>query len=293
MRVVVPLDGSQFATRAIPAAMVIARAASAGITLVGVAADDSEASSLPDHVRDAAQLLPIGADVAEAVIVDADPVAVLLEMAADPDQVLCLASHDHMPAATAILHSVGSAVLERAFRPMFVVGHAAEATATGTDVVVAVDGQHDPEPLLAVAVRWGLLFDAPLRVVTVYEPVLDDIRRPEHFTRAIGPPIDPDLYLEQVKARLDGIAVRGVELASIPDPASVAGGLSRHLAERPGMVLVAGGQHHRRIVAPGVLRELLRTVVVPVLFVPRPAEQATSVRDVAEAGVDSALNHEL
>jgi hypothetical protein len=38
-RIVLPLDGSDFTVRAIPAAAVIARAAGTGLTLVGVATD--------------------------------------------------------------------------------------------------------------------------------------------------------------------------------------------------------------------------------------------------------------
>ena len=284
-RVVVPLDGSEFSTRAIPAAAVVARAARTGITLVGVATDDHEAASLSQHLHEANTLLPAGTDVTEELIVDADPVAALLQIADDPSRVLFLASHDRMPPAAAILGSVGSRVIERASRPLFVVGPAAAAITPGNDVAVALDGRHDPEPLLAAAVGWATLFDAPLRLVTVYEPVPADIRDPEHYTRRRGPSTDPDLYLQQVRARLEENAPRGVELASIPDPVSVAAGLSDHLAERPALVLVAGGEHHRNVFAPGVIRVLLRTLVVPVLLVPVPAAHATAV-DTAEADVE-------
>jgi nucleotide-binding universal stress UspA family protein len=287
MRIVVPLDGSELSSRAIPAAVAIARAAVVGITLLGVAADDSEVRSLSQHVHEAAQLLPSGVEVTEQVVVDTDPVAVLLQIATDPGRVLCVASRDHMPAAAAVRRSVGSRLIERAFRPLLVVGDAAEVTGEGSDIVVALDGQHDPEPLLAAAVTWARLLDAPLRLVTVYEPVLADIRRGEHFTRTHGPSIDPDVYLEQMRARLDGTTIRGIELAAISDPVSVAAGLSGHLAQRPALVLVAGAQHHRRLVAPGVLRELLRAQVPPVLLVPSPAEQAAWVRDAAGVGVAS------
>ena len=284
-RVVVPLDGSEFSTRAIPAAAVVV-AARTGITLVAVATDDHEAASLSHHMHEANTLLPAGTDVTEELIVDADPVAALLQIASDPSRVLFLASHDRMPPAAAILGSVGSHVIERASRPLFVVGPAATAITPGNDVAVALDGRHDPEPLLAAAVRWATLFDAPLRLVTVYEPVPSDIREPEHFTRRRGPSTDPDLYLQQVRARLEEHAPRGVELASVPDPVSVAAGLSDHLTERPALVLVAGGEHHRNVFAPGVLRVLLRTLVGPVLLVPRPAAHATTVLDTAEADVE-------
>ena len=204
---------------------------------------------------------------------DADPAAAVLQIAADPARVLCLASHDHLAANGAGSGAGRVHVIEHAFRPLFVVGGAAEATAAGSDVAVALDGRHDPEPLLAAAARWARLLDAPLRLVTVYEPVLSDIRRPEHFTHRRGPSIDTDLYLQQVQAQLRGKRRAGHrEGGPDPDPVSVADGLSTHLTERPALVLVAGGEHHAHLVAPGVLRQLLRTLVLPVLLVPKPAD---------------------
>lgn len=104
------------------------------------------------------------------------------------------------------------------------------------------------------------------------------------LARRRGPATDPDLYLQQVRARLEELAPRGVELTSIPDPVSVADGLSDHLAERPALVLVAGGEHHRNVFA-GVIRVLLRTLAVPVLLV--PAASVPVALDSAEAGIES------
>ena len=287
-RVVVPLDGSEFSIRAIPAAAVVARAARIGLTLVAVTTHDQGAASWSQHMREAKEMLPPGTDVTEELIVDPDPVAALLRIADDPSRVLLLASHDRIPPAASIMGSVGSRVIERASRPLFVVRTAAAETALGNDVVVALDGRHDPEPLLAAAVGWATLFDAPLRLVTVYEPVPSDLRDPEHFTRGRGPSTDPDLYLRQVRARLEENAPCGVELASIPDPVSVAAGLSDHLTERPALVLVAGGEHHQNVFAPGVVRVLLRTLVLPVLLVPGSAAHTTALPDTAEADVEGA-----
>ena len=274
-RLVVPLDGSEFSTRAIPAADIIARAAGTGISLLGIAADDEDASALSRHVHEARTLLSAGSDVAEEMIVGADPVSALLEIVEDPGRELFLASHDRMPLSAAVLRSAGSRVIERARRPLFVVGPGAAEATGGPDVVVALDGRHDSEPLLTAAGRWATLLDVSLRVVTVYEPVPPDIRDPGHFTRGHGPATDPDLYLRQIRAQLEGQAPRGVECASIPDPVSVAAGLSDHLAERPALMLVAGGQHHRNVFAPGAVRVLLHSLNVPVLLVPGPAQDDT------------------
>src|SRR4029077_14671231 len=114
MKIVVPLDGSEFSTRAIPPAAAIATAAHASITLVGVAADGGDAASLEGHLREAARLLPPGAASAQQLVLDADPVAILLDRADAADVFLCVASHDRMPEAAAIRGSVGSHLIERA-----------------------------------------------------------------------------------------------------------------------------------------------------------------------------------
>jgi hypothetical protein len=282
-RVVVPLDGSEFSTRAIPAAGVIARAAGTGITLLGVAEGDAEATALAQHLHTAAAQLAPAADVTEELVATEDPVSTLLRINADPDRVLLLATHDRMPPSAAVLRSVGSRVIERAGQRLFVVGPSASPIAIGSDVAVALDGRHDPEPLLTAAVACATFLDASLRVVTVYEPVLADIRDPEHFTRERGPATDPDVYLRRVGEGLDERVPRGVEFAAIPDAVSAAAGLSHHLAERPPLTLVAGGRHHPDVFGPGVIRALLRTLAVPILLEPVTAANDTAVLDRASA----------
>jgi len=163
--ITVPLDGSEFAARAIPPAEAIAARAGASVTPIEVATGED------------------------------DPVEALLKRAEDETTVLCIASHDHMPAAAAIRDSVGSKLIEHARRPILVVGPEADESPSGADVVVAIDGGHAPDALLSVGTAWADTLDAPLRVVTVFEPVLADIRNPEHFSRTHGPSSDPLVYL--------------------------------------------------------------------------------------------------
>jgi nucleotide-binding universal stress UspA family protein len=275
--IVVPIDGSEFSTHAVPAAATIARATGAIVKLVTVANDDDELVSTYDHVHHASRLLPEGTSVEEDVIVGLDPAGALLEMATDAGTVLCVASHDHLPAAAAIRGSVGTHLIQRATHPLLVVGAGAHGTALGSDVVVALDGECDAAPLLSIAATWAVALDAPLRIATVYEPVLADVRRPDHFSRSHGPPTDPGTYLEGVKRRLDGVRLREIELVPIPDPVSVPAGLGEHLRERPALMLVASGRGGRMHVSPGVVRDLLRTVVLPVLVVPSNAGSGYSL----------------
>ena len=152
--IVVPLDGSEFPTRAVPAAAVVARGPHRHHPRWGGHQRPRSRVAVPTPAR-SHRALPAGTDVTEDLIVDPDPVAALLQIASDPSRVLFLVSHDRMPPAAAILGSVGSRVIERASCPLFVVGPAAAATTPGNDVAVALDGRHDPEPLLAAAVGWA------------------------------------------------------------------------------------------------------------------------------------------
>ena len=272
--IVVPLDGTDFSARAIPVARAIARAGKADLRLVGVARTAAETEPLRRHLAEAAQLVaaltadgPPGRDV----IVDDDPAVALLKIAGDPDTVLCFASHDHLPVATTIMHSIGSLIIERASHPFIVVGADPDGPVppTSNDVVVAVDGVEDPGPLLATAVVWARHLQAPLRVVTVYEPVPADIRRPDHYTRHHGPPGDPDIYLVGVSRRLEEMGVVPVELTAIPDATSEADGLTRHLHDRPALLLIVGGRQPGAHIAPGMLRHLLREMPLPILVVNR------------------------
>ena len=281
--ITVPVDGSEFSTRAIPAAAVVAERAGASVTLVGVATGEGDLDPLVAKVSEATKLVLDGVHVEEEVLSNADPVAVLLKRADDPATLLCLASHDHLPAAAAIRDSVGSKLIEHARRPLLVVGPDADESRSGPDVVVAVDGRDDPDPLLAVGTAWADTFHAPLRVVTVYEPVLPDIRDPEHFTRTHGPSSDPDRYLQDVTRGLDG---HDVELVAIPDPVSVADGLAEHLESRPALLVVAGGRRGKLHPWPGVVRELVRCIHEPVLVVPGPPESGWT-QDAAAAGIDA------
>jgi nucleotide-binding universal stress UspA family protein len=269
--IVVPIDGSELSARAIPIAAVIARASGAGIRLVGVARDETELAWMYDRVHDAKPL--VAAPIPEAeVLVGGDPEGRLLELASDSGNVLCFASHDHVEPVAALLHSVGSHLIERATEPLLVVGPNANAEALAGDVVVALDGVGDPEPLLSAASAWARRLGATLRIVTVYEPVPADLRTPDHFTRSHAPGSDPDVYLQSMHRRVVDAGLAGVvDAVAIPDPVSVAAGLVSHLEDPAAFLLVVGGRVGAHV-TPGVLRELLQTVALPVLVVNRQGE---------------------
>src|SRR5262245_13042289 len=109
--IVVPLDGSEFANRALPIASLMARASHAPMRIVGVAHADDELDWIFNHVHEAAQPYTNGSAPKVDVIIDPDPATVMLTVADEPGALLCFASHDRPRFATKIRHSVGSELM--------------------------------------------------------------------------------------------------------------------------------------------------------------------------------------
>jgi hypothetical protein len=257
---VVPLDGSDFAAHALPTAAAIAAAGGAGLQLVGIARHDRDLAAVRRHVDGAARGVVPGVDVDIDVMLDPDPARVLLGLAADGRHVLCFASHDRGKVAALLLHSVGSTLLLRTRQPVLVVGVVDGAVVEADDVVVAVDGIHDPAPLVTAGAAWARQLRGPLRIVTVFEPAPADLDEPTHFSRRHGPPVDAALYLGALERSIDRDDLPAVSTAAVADAVSAADGLAEHLATQPARLVVAGH-------GPGI-HDLLDALPVPLLVVP-------------------------
>ena len=155
------------------------------------------------------------------LLVDPHPVEILLGTAAREGTVLCLATHDRPDPVAKALQAVGSLVLERSERPVVAVGPRASAEALGSDVVVAIDGVTDPEPLLSVGTDWATQLGSGLRIVTVYEPVPPDLDQPATTRGDHGPAGDPDDYMKSVLERVHEFP-SAVDAVAIADPVGVA-----------------------------------------------------------------------
>jgi len=259
---VIPLDGSELSTHALPVGMRLASAAGVSVRVLGVERTDAEHAWTHDHVVSDAQRA--GVDVGRVEVrVDPDPTALLVAVAADERNVLCLSSHLRAKPVAALLHSVGSRVIEQASRPVVVVGAKASKASVGSDVVVAFDGVSDAQPLLDAGTAWARRLGVPLRLVTVYEPVLAEVGDPNLFVRAWGTSYDPDAYLENLMERVDDARLAGVDAVAIRDMSGPAAGLTRHLATSPASLVVLGANRGLSRVA----RDLLESAASPLLIV--------------------------
>ena len=109
--IVVPLDGSDFANRALPVANSIAEFGHVPMRIVGVPRADDQLESTLDQVRAAARSVANGSEPKVDIIVDPDPATVMLEVADEPGTLLCFASHDRSRLGAKVMHSVGSELM--------------------------------------------------------------------------------------------------------------------------------------------------------------------------------------
>ena len=120
--VVVPLDGSEFAERAVrPACALAARLENGRVLLVSCTPDD--AAVVQAQLEDRAGLFAPVADIDTLVLDDLEPAdGILHTVASTPDALLCMATHGRGGLPTAVLGSVAQEVVCRSSEPLVLVG---------------------------------------------------------------------------------------------------------------------------------------------------------------------------
>ena len=275
-QVVVPVDGSPFAEKAIGPGRVLAQRLHAPMTLITVVAPDELAKSSTPGPGDApspSSPIPgaevvVGDDAGETIGAFADRVE---------GSVICMATHGRGWPASAFIGSAASTALARSDRPMVVVGPQCHPdwTLEGATVVAAVDGQAGSEEMVPVAGQWAAQLGMGLTVVMVAEPA------PTPLRAGSGPHGDPQAYLDKLVVSLGDVPVP-VSGQVLWDPIGPADGLRSFLDAQPGGDQPARGllvlSSHGRSRRPGIPlgRTALRVVhesPVPCLIVPLLVDQ--------------------
>jgi nucleotide-binding universal stress UspA family protein len=267
--VVVPLDGSPFAERALPVGAWVAAAVGADVHLVEVVTCDAgeEAEGAIRYLDSVARSHRAAAwDVVERNDIGA---ALTDAMDRSTGRMACLATHGR--GRSVPVGSVAASLLERSSRAVVLVGPVARAvTAADAPIVVAVDGTTRDDVLVPVALGWAARLGRRLDVVTVAEPTPSGHVTGTRFQRARGP-AEPERYVEALAARSDGAGVT-VAARVIYDPVSVRDGLVPFLDRTTALVVV--GSRHRpglgRMVLGSHAVRIVHDAAVPALVVPRP-----------------------
>jgi nucleotide-binding universal stress UspA family protein len=270
--VVVPLDGSEFAVRALHAGTRLARRLDAAMLLCSAVAKEQEVDERTSKLR---ELRPRGVTADVDVLIDPDPadaIDVVLRDLGDAG-VACLASHGRGRSA-AIVGSVATEVLRRSRRPLVVVGPGYDEVRidarAGTGVVVCVGDEQTASQLLPSAVRWSQLLRERLTILTVAEDVPPPIGNGP-ARRAFGPDGDVEAFLARVVAPYRA-RVPDIDARVVYDPVSPVAGVRDYLFARPAALVAIGSRGRTgltRAIFGSVATDIVRESTVPVLVVPR------------------------
>jgi len=256
--VIVPLDGSAVAERALGPATVLAHHLGAELQLLRVVARREEL----DRARAALDEVAAAVDVPvrPAYVLEADwPAECIANAGDEADSLLCLSSHGAGGVRQAVLGSVAEDVLRLSARPVLVVGPAAEPTLELTRAaLVCVDGSTLSEEVLPVASTWAQTTGMTPWVVTVIEPDL---------TAAAAGDVLESAYVRQIADRLGGSF--DVLHGSHPHEAIV--GFARSLPAGVITMATHGKTGLARVVAGSVAMGVVRHAPCPVLLV-RPSD---------------------
>ncbi len=173
--VIVPLDGSDVAARAIWAAAPIAAESGADLTLTSVVTP-AFATAVAEQLR--GQAAAAGVDDASVSLLVSGRLPsehLLQEFEGRESQLLCMTTTGRSHLGQ-VIGSVADHLLRFATGPFLLVGPACDAEhfkLTGP-LVVAVDGSPTGDEILPLAAEWTTTFDLEPVAVTVIDPTLGD-----------------------------------------------------------------------------------------------------------------------
>lgn len=165
--ILVPLDGSDIAERALRPALTLAERTGVPLRVIMRAAqDDGEAAAYLDAVADR----HAGVAGVETTLVRHGSVPDAILEGVGLDTLVCMSSHGRGRVAGALLGGVADALLRTTDLPVLVVGPRVEDIALAGRVVACLDGSSESERVLEPAHAWAAAFGLPLWLVGVAEP---------------------------------------------------------------------------------------------------------------------------
>jgi nucleotide-binding universal stress UspA family protein len=272
--VLVPLDGSEPAERALAPARSLAARFGAELHIVAARVNRDESWWYQRYVDGVCERVP---DVTSHLSDDPDVAAAIVSAARATDPCLvCMATHGRSRTA-AIVGSTFSAVAARTAAPLVAVGRrvapAGDEPEPEDRIVVCLDGDPTAEQALPLAAAWARRLGLRVSLVTATDPVLlrsQLARERSRAARRYGPDGDPQAYLGAIARRtvFDGLAVDAQVLWGLAHPhISIGEHLDRHPA-----TLVAATSHARARLARAALGSEAARIIhrspVPVLVLP-------------------------
>lgn len=229
-QVIVPLDGSEHADRALRPAVEVARRFNVSTVLMrAIHPDDVDIARIELAQRVDAHQPP---DPEMVVDTMNGPVGAIVGLVEErPDSLVCMTTHGRSGISRALLGSVAEEILREVDVPVLLIGPSHTVGAgLGTCVIVPVDGSHRSEAVLPLAVEWAEKLQVPLWIVTVVDPA--DAER----MAAEGGDLLEDAYVRRVVESLPPTEVRvGWDVLHNVDPAMA---IAEYVASRHGGLIV-------------------------------------------------------
>ena len=283
--IVVPLDGSEFAERALTVADHFAAALGASLSAVSVCESELGRTQMEEYYeRLVRRTGRVGLDWA-LPIENAEPGACIVSSASTyANPLICMATHGRGRLSTSVLGSVARSVLLESLRPTIVVGPHCSARTDGTPasksdvavpVVACVDGSPASATVLRVAVAWARRLQTNLDVVTVAEPAPPTMSDEQRYRRAHGPDVDATAYVNDIAATLQAETGLLVTAHAVYNPLSAAAGVNEFLVKTQTRLLVVathGRVGARQLMLGSQAARIVHDSTVPVLVAPVESE---------------------
>ena len=174
-QILVPLDGSAVAARAIPVAARLSAAFDAPLRLVGWSSPGTLDELREQVEAQVAEAGVTGAEVATGTADDDVAAVIAAEVEQRPGTLVCMSStgRSHTGAA---LGSVAEAVLHHYVDPVLLVGPECDLGAFRPEgrMLVCVDGTPTGAAAVPLATSWGIALHGPVDVVQVIDPAAAD-----------------------------------------------------------------------------------------------------------------------
>jgi nucleotide-binding universal stress UspA family protein len=167
--ILVPLDGSPAAERALGPALELVRRTAVPLRVLSRALPD-ETEAFAEYLAGIAARHAAVADI-ETQVVDRESIPDAIAEGVKPGTLVCLSSHGRGGVVRAVIGSIAEALLRSLDQPALIVGpHVADDAALAGRIVACIDGSPESERTLEPAKCWATAFGLPLWLMEVGDP---------------------------------------------------------------------------------------------------------------------------
>lgn len=276
--VVIPLDGSRRATRALLPARRFSAALGLPLGAITVAEDRPRIERAELESIRAANRMQWS-----DVVLSSNAAEGINACAIEHDAIVVMATGARSRSA-AIVGSTAASVVGNSKWPVVLVGPGTEVSERRpiVELVVAVSGTASGESICGPAVSLAEASGFGVHFVTVVQPTLEPANPQTSWDRRFGPPGDEHAYMADLVSRhqTPGVRITG---SAISDPISPASGLAQMMRHRPQAVLVLGTTSRTgmaRFRHGSVASRIVNQSPTPAIMIPTTPDRRDPVADV-------------